>query len=318
MAVPFLWKAAAWVQKHRTGLLVGSCAGLFGVNLSYHVFPEQTFRLCYQCWTKGQPAELSEKLHSLFHDVLKDVGVNSVNCYQPFAAFGFHPVSAGIPWLPAGCLVGIPANFNSTAEDRQGIVNRVIVINGREVDWESKEGLTLKEALMFSPEAQKFAIAREIVYLQSNIPVVYAAVPPACLAGTCLSGVAIKQLLGLYSGPMLFRGIYNMTIAVVGVVGYFLAYDAVSHALDYRSDRKAATISKDYATGGVEFYNKILSRNQTLRALLGKQGEKIYAPSGNLLPRYGFRLKHTPYTSRRDSIIKILRVPQAQEGRDRM
>uniref|UniRef100_A0A8C3XV55 Transmembrane protein 177 n=2 Tax=Chelydra serpentina TaxID=8475 RepID=A0A8C3XV55_CHESE len=311
MAVPFLWKAAVLVEKHRTGLLAVSCAGLFGANLSYHVFPEQTFKLWYQCWTKGQPAELSEKLRSLFHDVLEDVGVKSMNCYQPFAAFGFHPVSAGIPWLPAGSLVGIPANFTSTVEDRQEIVNRVVVINGREVDWESKQGLALKEALLFSPEAQKFAIAREIVYLQSNSPVVYAALPPACLAGTCLSGVAVKQLLGLYSGPRVLRGIYNITIAAVGLVGYFLAYDAVSHALDYRMDRKAATISKDYARGGVEFYNKILSRNRTLRTLLGKQGEKIYAPSGNLFPRYWFRLKHAPYTSRRDLIVNILRVPQA-------
>ncbi|XP_006137783.2 transmembrane protein 177 [Pelodiscus sinensis] len=311
MAVLFLWKAAAFVQKHRTGLLAVSCAGLFGANLSYHVCPEQTFKLWYQCWTRGQPAELSEKLRSLFSDVLQDVGVKSTNCYQPFAAFGFHPVSAGIPWLPAGSLVGLPANFNSTAEDKQGIVNRVIMINGKEVDWESKEGLTLKEALIFSPEAQKFAIAREIVYLQSNSPVVYAAVLPVCLAGTCLSGVAIKQLLGLYSGPMVFRGIYNITLAAVGLIGYFLAYDAVSQALDYRSDRQVAIISKDYAKGGVEFYNKVLSRNRTLRTLLGKQGEKMYAPSGNLFPRYGFRLKHAPYTSRRDLIINILRVPQA-------
>lgn len=311
MAVPFLWKAAALVEKYRTGLLAVSCAGLFGANLSYHVFPEQTFKQLYQCWTKGQPAELSEKLRILFHVVVEDAGVKSVNCYQPFAAFGFHPVSAGIPWLPAGSLVGIPANFSITAEDTQGIVNRVAMINGRKVDWESKEGLALKEALIFSPEAQKFAIAREVVYLQSNSPIVYAAVPPACLAGTCLSGVAIKQLLGLYSGPMVLRGIYNITIAAIGLVGYFLACDAVSHTLDYRSDRKAATISKDYARGGVEFYDKILSHNRTVRTLLGKQGEKMYAPSGNLFPRYWFRLKHTPYTSRRDLIVNILRGPQA-------
>uniref|UniRef100_A0A8C8SLC3 Transmembrane protein 177 n=1 Tax=Pelusios castaneus TaxID=367368 RepID=A0A8C8SLC3_9SAUR len=311
MAVRFLWKAAAFVEKYRTGLLAVSCAGLFGANLSYHVFPKQTFKLYYQSWTEGQPAELPEKLHSLFHDVLRDVGVKSVNCYQPFATFGFFPVSTGIPWLPAGSLVGIPPNFNSTAEDKQGIVNHVVVINGRKVDWESEEGLALKNALILSPEAQKFSIAREVVYLQCNSPLVRAAVPPACLAGTCLSAVAVKQLLGLYSGPIVFRGIYNITVAAIGLVGYFLAYDAVNHALDYRSDRKAATISKEYARGGVEFYDKILSCNRTLRTLLGKQGEKMYAPSGNLFPRYWFRLKHTPYTSRRDLIVNILKVPQA-------
>ncbi|NXE46579.1 TM177 protein, partial [Casuarius casuarius] len=311
MGAQFLQKASAWVKKRKTTLLAVSCMGLFGANLSYHVFPEQTFKLLHECWSDGQPAELSQRLHGVFHDVLQDTDVKSANSYRAFAASGFHPVSAGIPWLPAGSLLGIPPNFDSTIEDKKGIVNHIVVINGKEVDWESSEGVALGEALTFSPEAQKFAIAREIVYLQNGSPLVNAAVAPACLAGTYFSGIGIKVLLGLYPGPMILRSICNLIIAAAGLICYYISYDAVTYHLDCKADRNAATISKDYARGGVEFYDKILSRNRILRTLMGKQGVKVYAPSGNLFPRHWFRIKHTPYTYRRDLIVNILRELQA-------
>ncbi|XP_068543533.1 transmembrane protein 177 [Anas acuta] len=311
MGVQFLRKASVWVKKRKITLLATSCVGLLGANLSYHVFPEQTFKLLHECWSDGQPAELSQRLSGVFQDVLQDTAVKSTDSYRAFAASGFHPVSAGIPWLPAGSLVGIPPNFDSTVEDKKGIVDHVVVINGKEVDWESNEGVALKEALTFSPEAQKFAIAREVVYLQNSSPLARAVVAPVCLAGTCLCGVGIKIALGLSTGPTIFRGICNLTVAAAGLIFYYVCYDAVTYYLDCKADRNAATVSKDYARGGVEFYDKILSRNRILRALMGKEGMKMYAPSGNLFPRYWFRIKYTPYTYRRDLIVNILRELQA-------
>lgn len=46
MAGP-LWRATAFVQRHRTALLVGSCAGLFGAQISYHLFPDRSVKLFY-------------------------------------------------------------------------------------------------------------------------------------------------------------------------------------------------------------------------------------------------------------------------------
>ncbi|NWJ11474.1 TM177 protein, partial [Crypturellus undulatus] len=311
MGARFLQKAFAWVEKHKTTFLAVSCMGLFSANLSYHVFPEQTFKQLHECWSGGQPAKLSQSLQDTFHDVLQDTRVKSANSYRAFAASSFLPVSAGIPWLPAGSLVGLPPNFDSTTEDQKGIVNHVVVINGKQVDWESSEGVALREALTFSPEAQKFAIAREIVYLQNGSPLVNAAVAPACLAGTYFGGIGVKIVLGLNRGPVILRGICNLVVATTGLICYFVSSDAVTHHLDCKADRKAATISKDYARGGVEFYDKILSRNRILRSLMGKQGVKVYTPSGNLFPRHWFRIKYTPYTYRRDLIVNILRELKA-------
>ncbi|XP_044293886.1 transmembrane protein 177 [Varanus komodoensis] len=311
MAIRFLRKAAAMLERHRTGCLIVSCAGLFGANLAFHIFPEQTCRTLYQAWAKGKPVEPSERLLRLFSEVLSDVTVETDKGYQAFVTFSFHPVSAGLPWLPAGCVVGIPANFGSSAKDESEISAHVIVIKGKEVDWESPEGLALKEALTLSPAAQKFAIAREIVYVKNHSPLICAAIAPVFLAGTYGSAVAMKGLLGLYSGPVQLRGLCNIVVLALGYVGYCLSYDTVSQAADYRADRNTATISTDFARGGVEFYNKILSQNQTFRTLMGKQGKKIYAPNGNLFPRHWIRFKHASYTSRRDLIINILNMPQA-------
>lgn len=239
--------------------------------------------------------------------MLKDYGVSSPKNVSAFASFGFHPVGAGVPWLPAGAQIGIPANFNSTVDDPSGITNRNIFINGKTVDWSSESGSTLKEALVFSLDAQKFAIAREVARLQSGGPVMSAAVAPFCLGGVWVYSVVLKQVFGLYSGPALLRGAVNIVALGIGAVSYFLTLDAVSQWLDYSSDRRAAGVSRDYAKGGVEFYDKILSRNKTLRSLMGQKGEDMYAPSGNLFPAHVFQLKHTPYTSRREQILALLK-----------
>lgn len=237
---------------------------------------------------------------------MKDYGISSPKNFSAFASFGFHPVSAGVPWLPAGAQIGIPANFNSTPDDLSGITNRTIFINGKTVDWSSDSGSALKEALVFSQEAQKFAIAREVARLQSGGPVLSAAVAPLCLGGVWVYSVVLKQVLGLHAGPVLFRVVANAVALGLGAVSYFLTSDAVGQWLDFSADRHAAGVSRDYAKGGVEFYDKILSRNKTLRSLMGQKGEEMYAPSGNLFPAHLLQLKHTPYTLRRDGILTLL------------
>lgn len=239
--------------------------------------------------------------------VLKDCKISSTKNFSAFASFGFHPIGAGVPWLPAGAQIGIPANFNSTADDPSGITNRTIFINGKAVEWDSDAGTALKEALVFSLEAQKFAIARDVSRLQSGGPVMNGVVAPFCLGGVWVYSVVLKQVFGLHAGPALFRGAVNVLALGLGAVSYLLTSDSVNQWIEYNSDRRAAGLSRDYAKGGLEFYDKILSRNKTLRSLMGKKGEEMYAPSGNLFPSHLLQLKHTPYTSRREGILTMLR-----------
>ncbi|KAK2839556.1 hypothetical protein Q5P01_013296 [Channa striata] len=302
-----LLKYSVLLQKYRTPLLIASCGGLFAANMSYHIFPDISYRQLYQAWYKGEPATLSEKLQGIFQQVLKDYGISSPKNFSAFASFGFHPIGAGVPWLPAGAQIGIPANFNSTSDDSSGITNRTVLINGKAVDWNSDTGSALKDALVFSTEAQKFAIAREVARLQSGGPVMNAAVAPVCLGGVWIYSVLLKQVFGLHTGPALLRGAVNIVALGLGVVSYLLTSDAVNQWIDYSSDRCAAGVSHDYAKGGIEFYDKILSRNRTLRSLMGRKGEEMYAPSGNLFPAHLLQLKHTPYTLRREGILALLK-----------
>ncbi|XP_060731655.1 transmembrane protein 177 isoform X2 [Tachysurus vachellii] len=300
-------KISVLVQRFRTPLLLVGCGSVFTVNIFYHVFPGNTYRKLYQAWSKGEPCTLSEKLEIVFQQVLKDSAVGSSENYTAFAAYGFHPVGAGIPWLPSGAQVGIPSNFNSTLGDLSGITNRTILINGKEVDWDSETGSTLKNALVLSEDAQKFAMAREVARLESAGPVLHAAVAPTCLAGAWIYSVALKQMFRLFAGSVILRAGVNTLALGLGALSYFLASDAVNQWLEFHSDRRAASLSHSYTKGGVEFYEKILERNKTLRVLMGPKGEEMYTPSGNLFPASLLSMKHAPYTSRRDAILNLLK-----------
>lgn len=310
MASHFL-KFSALGQKYRTTLLLAGCGGVFTANVFYHVFPGTTYRKVYQAWSKGEPASLSEKLEHVFQEVLKDLAVGSPDSYTAFAAYGFHPVGAGIPWVPSGAQIGIPSNFNSSPGDLTGITDRTIVINGKEVEWDSETGSALKNTLVLSEDAQKFAVAREVARLECAGPVLQAAVAPTCLAGAWIYSVALKQIFGLFAGSVILRAAVNTLALGLGAASYILASDAVNQRLEFHSDRRAASLSRSYAKGGVEFYEKILERNKTLRVLMGPKGEEMYAPSGNLFPSSLIRMKHAPYTSRREGIRSLLKEEKA-------
>ncbi|XP_008845598.1 transmembrane protein 177 [Nannospalax galili] len=304
MAGP-LWRAAAFVQSHRTGLLVGSCAGLFGVQISFHLFADPIVQWLYQYWPQGQPAPLSPQLQSLFQEVLQDMAISSVHCYKPFTTFTFQPVSAGLPRFPAGAVVGIPAIFLGGPVTS---VDHTVVIHGQRVDWHSPAGTKLRDALTLSRDAQKFALAKEVVYLENNVAALQALPAPACLTGTWVLSVGVKHALGLYGGPISLRAAFNLVAAMAGFVAYAFSMDSLTIALEGWLDRRTASLSASYAQGGVEFYEKVLSGNLALRSLLGRQGEKLYTPSGNIVPRHWFRIKHLPYTTRRDSVLQMWRA----------
>lgn len=107
---------------------------------------------------------------------------------------------------------------------------------------------------------------------------------------------------------MSLRAAFNLVAAVAGFVAYAFSTDSLTHGLEAWLDRRTASLSAAYARGGVEFYEKVLSGNLALRSLLGQRGKKLYTPSGNVIPRHWFRIKHLPYTARRDSVLQMWRA----------
>lgn len=301
MAGP-LTRVTAFVQRHRTGLLVGSCVGLLGAQLSYHLFPDPFVPWLYQYWPEEDPTPLPPELLQLFEEVLEDIGIPLGHYYQTFTTFTFLPVSAGFPRLPTGAVVGIPAIYLG---DPVTNTEQPVVIHGQRVYWQSPAGARLRNALTLSHDAQKFALAREVVYLESSAAALQALPAPACLAGTWALSVAAKYALGLYGGPLSLRAAFNLVAAVVGFVAYAFCTDSLTFTLETWLDRRTASLSTAYARGGVEFYEKVLSGNLALRSLLGRRGKELYTANGNVVSRHWFRIKHIPYTTRRDSLLQL-------------
>uniref|UniRef100_A0A8C7L6Q3 Transmembrane protein 177 n=1 Tax=Oncorhynchus kisutch TaxID=8019 RepID=A0A8C7L6Q3_ONCKI len=132
-----------------------SWSTLFGSYFNFNSPVSRVKRLLYQAWNKGEPARISDKLESVFQQCL--------------CLIWLPPGRAGMPWLPSGAQIGIAANFNSTLDDPAGITNSTILINGKEVEWNRDIGTALKDALVFSPEAQKFAMVRAILLGRGDV-----------------------------------------------------------------------------------------------------------------------------------------------------
>ncbi|KAM8788419.1 LOW QUALITY PROTEIN: transmembrane protein 177 [Rhynchonycteris naso] len=300
MAGP-LWWATAFVQRHRTGLSVGSCAGLFGAQILYYLFPEPVFRWLYQYWPKGLPTPISPELQRLFQEVLQDLGILSSHCYKAFTTFTLQPVSAGFLRLPAGAMVGIPRFLGAPVTN----TDHPVVVNGQRVR-KSPGGTQLRDDLALSYNAQKFTLARETVYLESGVAALQALPAPACLTAWALS-MSAKHALGL-GGPMKLWAAFNLVAAVMGFVAYAFSTDSLTQVLEAWLDCHTAALSASYTHGGVEFCEKVLSGNLALCSLLGRPGEKLYTPSRNIVPRHWFCIKHLPVTTHWDAMLQMWRA----------
>jgi hypothetical protein len=103
--------------------------------------------------------------------------------------------------------------------------------------------------------------------------------------------------------------------ALVGA-SWLLMYVQVNDALccwrDNRADRKAASLTRAYAEGGVDYYESVLRRNKSLRTLLGSsEGPRQYTLFGNELST--IRNPHVQLTARRDNLVKYLKEYELEE-----
>nr|KAF6394034.1 hypothetical protein mPipKuh1_017592 [Pipistrellus kuhlii] len=126
-------------------------------------------------------------------------------------------------------MVDIPASFLGDSVTK---TDHPVIVHGQRVDWKSPEG-----ALTLSHDAQKLALAREVVCLESSTAALQTLLVPDCLAGTWTLSISAKHALGLYGGPINLRVAFNLVAAVVGFVAYAFSTDSLTHALEAWLDR---------------------------------------------------------------------------------
>lgn len=148
-----------------------------------------------------------------------------------------------------------------------------------------------------SENAQIYAIAKEIKYRQTQKPFLDTILATSSCLLPYSMGNYVNNKFNLYVKPRAVRyTIYGLIgLFVIGL--YTMSKDVTQVYYEEKIDKELMEKNKIFAEGGKEYYNKMLNRNQALRKMLGKEGERLYSALGN--ENYLFRTKHIPVVQRK-------------------
>ncbi|XP_068966244.1 transmembrane protein 177 isoform X2 [Bombus flavifrons] len=196
--------------------------------------------------------------------------------------FNVHDIEmfhAGSTYTKYGGLVGIPVNFEYN--DISHINNGNISIQSASLQWDAEATEEFHKSLVLSENAQKFAVAQQILKVATFDPIIKSV--NAC--ADALIGVGMYEFLCLklkVTKQQWGKNALCMSIAAIGTFTFTLL---THNGLDYyRETEVNEIISKfgdKYIQGGVEYYEKLSQRNRALRVLLGSKGRYMFTPVGN-------------------------------------
>lgn len=305
----FNWKnmqrIAKTLEKNAQYVAGVATAGVYIATIYPQLWGLKQYREMLQMYQDGEPVAVDPDSQRIARKVLDSVlwdPISEANI-ELFTAYGQDIVHRGSTYSSYGAIIGIPLHFSYQSVD--DIDKDKITLGGKKIKWDSPAGQQLADSLILSEKARQFAIARELFYLHTHHIHVYGLLLFGCGIAAYWTGAAINAMYRLtHRTPVSARAAVFGFIAGAWATVYCLASDSYSSYRDRKADRKVAALHFDYADGGVEFYNKLLQRNQALRSLMGRtEGRKKYTAYGNNV--YFWRSPTVPLTSRRDKMVKL-------------
>lgn len=173
--------------------------------------------------------------------------------YNTFICKGNMPTHIGSLHSRGGCVVGIPQTFNCQSPKEADCIDEICKHYNTSSDKISEILPKLSEALTFSENAKKFAISRELYSANTYKGVAHC----VYFVGTIQLGYTVFYYLEKFVKPN-----FIMRLSYFFVIGYALIrlYYEVTRVYNYRHesriDEKSAKIGPDFASGGIEFYEK--------------------------------------------------------------
>ena len=216
-----------------------------------------------------------------------------------FLAFDQDPVHTGSLKMRMGTSIGLPANL--TYNSLEDMERTKIVLGNKPVDWSSPAGQKFAESLLLSNSAKKFVIAREVKHVMTQYAMWQSLMALGFAFSTYSLAFVTNTVMGLRvraSRPVRFI-VYGLIGGATGTL-YILAKDAYNCRKERQADAAAAEMGREYAAGGVEYYQKVLERNIAMRTLMEKEGNKFYTPYGNKVVFW--RAQALPFSNRLDNL----------------
>ena len=274
--------------------IAGFLAGGLIVNKGLsHVFPESLF-MPFQAEFNTEKFSYQDMV-SLIRSTRKDVGYK--HDVYPFITSHFSTVCAGFSGfknLKQSPVVGIPKQYLCynvfEVEDLEIKFDinstKVVDANGGPNEWAFLESLVLSE------EAKKFDIARCLYVIEDNWALGQVCIPPIFVLLGYLACFSVYFWL-FKDKKVTYRHMYKWQ--VTGIVATWILCKFTQSLYNYTMfksiDKKAASLSKEYALGAIEYCKKIKQSNQALRILLGKKGERMYTIDGDYASKLSLLLR---------------------------
>ncbi|CAG2179498.1 unnamed protein product [Oppiella nova] len=193
-----------------------------------------------------------------------------------FLCSGTQVFSVGDLNTRSGAIVGLPHNFSyNTVDDIKLSEISIYGVNAEQLepDSESAEALNqLIQSLVLSENAKKFAITREL-HLCNNDRVINGMLTTIF---TSFLGIGVAQQI-ILSTRIRRRHFQSLGLRLVflgiGVFLYLVVREMCYYSWMSSADKAAIAQGEAYYDGAVEYYNKLLQREQALKQL--RAGNKI-------------------------------------------
>lgn len=182
------------------------------------------------------------------------------------------------------------------------------------MDLSSEVGKKLGQALLLPDKVKEFAICREILMTQNSKVMFESTYPFMSIFLVYNLSQYLNRRLNLYAAPLNARAILYSIVGLFGLGVYFLMKDMTEIHYEISVDKKLCELGPDFIESGVIFYEKLLQRNQALRELMGKEGEKNYSKLGN--ENYSLRQPHVALIHRKQYFDEQLKESKEKVDED--
>jgi len=235
-------------------------------QLAPHTFGKDAVKAVYENYSRGFPTPVSKQMKSLMNEVVADMGLEGNP--NMFVLTLDEPAGWGDP---GNELIGYPPYFDFSKPQEVpldkmrfggGGMRKAELLTRRQADL--PEARLFCDAMVLSPEAKKFALAREVKRVGCGPQYYFGFLNASWILFTYNLARHGNQKMGLFKKGRLplFRLMWYAGLAPTMILSYLLAKDLISRQIEKTSVSAAAGMGPAYAKGGEEYYNQMLLRNK--------------------------------------------------------
>lgn len=222
-----------------------------------------------------------EHIRQRFQEVLDDINL-SEEYRKKIKLFNVHDVDvfhAGSVFSKHGAVIGVPANFEY--KDLSYITDKTISFENSMVDWDSSAARKFRESLILSENAQKFAMALKTLTVKKAGPIYHTGSLVLDILLAEAIHITICSALQLTEKQRSAR-FFCMGVCVIGAyILWLVTSTAINQVMESDINKELVRLGPEYVQGGIEYYEKLSSRNQALRIILGEKGTYLFTTTGN-------------------------------------